>query len=406
MGERGAALLPVPNLGLVAVVDEANPAYKERRAPRHHAREVALAHARLAGAPCVLLTDVPSAHVWRNAAANHLELLSPNRAVEREHAPIVEVVEPATLAPSKRRTRLADPVHRALTAVLDRKGTAVVLVFRRGEGSVLICPDCGQRRACPTCGSTLGYPSRGATAGSSLDGPNWCCPVCGHREAVGRCSGCGGVEVVPLAAGAGRLAAELGKSYPAAEVVRMEGFDAAGPTRRPAVAVMTRGSVVSRPAWLRGRQADVVVVPDVDAWLARTALESAEDALRLWMAVGRWTQRLVLQTRQPTHPVVQALVRWDPEGWWREEGPSRALWDLPPSTALVAVTAPAGDGDRVAAELRAAMPADVAVLGPDLGGVTLLKAPDLRPALAALAPLRAAWSTADRRVRVDVDPLM
>ncbi len=175
----------------------------------------------------------------------------------------------------------------------------------------------------------------------------------------------------------------------------MEGFDAAGPTRRPAVAVMTRGSVVSRPAWLRGRQADVVVVPDVDAWLARTAFESAEDALRLWMAVGRWTQRLVLQTRQPTHPAVQALVRWDPEGWWREEGPSRALWDLPPSTALVAVAAPAGEGDRVAAELRAAMPADVDVLGPDLAGVTLLKAPDLRSALAALAP--AARGLVDRR---------
>ena len=188
VGERGAALLPVPNLGLVAVVDEANPAYKERRAPRHHAREVALAHTRLAGAPCVLLTDVPSAHVWRNAAANHLELLSPNRAVEREHAPIVEVVEPATLAPSKRRTRLADPVHRALTAVLDRKGTAVVLVFRRGEGSVLICPDCGQRRACPTCGSTLGYPSRDATAGSLLDVSDWCarCAGTARRSAGAR----------------------------------------------------------------------------------------------------------------------------------------------------------------------------------------------------------------------------
>ncbi len=206
VGERGAALLPVPNLGLVVVVDEANPAYKERRAPRHHAREVALAHARFAGAPCVLLADVPSAHVWRHAAAGHLELLSPNRAVEREHAPSVEVVEPATLAPSKRRTRLADPVHRALTAVVDRDGTAVVLVFRRGEGSVLVCPDCGQRRACPMCGSTLGHaqpatptPARRRTCRAGVPGvraPRGGRPVRGLRRggggaAGGRCGAAG-----------------------------------------------------------------------------------------------------------------------------------------------------------------------------------------------------------------------
>lgn len=187
----------------------------------------------------------------------------------------------------------------------------------------------------------------------------------------------------------------------------MEGFDAPGPAGRPAVGVMTRGSVVARPDWLGAAPADVVVVPDADALLQRPDFAAAEDALRLWMAIGRWTPRMVVQTREPGHPAVQALVRWDAEGFWNDELPRRADLRLPPAAALVRVTCPdQASATDTAGALRAGLPPGDEVLGPDLDGALLVKCATLRGTLAALKPLREDWAKHDRKVRVDVDPLL
>jgi hypothetical protein len=60
----------------------------------------------------------------------------------------------------------------------------------------------------------------------------------------------------------------------------------------------------------------------------------------------------------------------------------------------------------VADALRAALPRGDEVLGPDLAGAVLVKSSDRRGTLAALRPLREDWAKHDRKVRVDVDPLL
>jgi primosomal protein N' (replication factor Y) len=233
----------------------------------------------------------------------------------------------------------------------------------------------------------------------------WRCATCRWEGAAFACPACGATATAPLAAGAGRLATELARSHPTAEVVRMEGFDAPGPQRRPAIAVLTRGSVVERPAWLAGGEAAVVVVPDADALLGRPSLGAAEDALRLWFAVARWTRHLLLQTREPTNPAVQALVRWDPEGFWRRESERRSELAWPPHSSLVALSAPPEEAQQVAAAVRGALPPADEVLGPDPDGGVLVKSATLRGTLDALTPLRHDWGKRSVRVRVDVDPV-
>jgi primosomal protein N' (replication factor Y) (superfamily II helicase) len=391
VGERGGVFAPLRDLGLVLVEDEANPSYKERRAPRHNAREVALARARMQGAACVLTGDLPSAQLWRMVAPGHVAPVVPNRADEREQAPRVTVVD--LEQPRAKRTRFTDQANRTLSDTVRRGGAAVVLAARGGQGAALACRRCGARRACPACDSSLR---------SAADG--WQCATCGWTGDPFTCAECHAEETAPLAAGAGRLAQELARSHRGAEVMRMEGFDAPGPDGRPAIAVMTRGSVVTRPGWLHGQHADVVVLPDADALLNRPGLEAAEDALRLWMAVARWAPHVVVQTRQPRDPAVQALVRWDPEGFWRNEAERRALLGFPPARSLVALKVAEEEAPGVADELRRSLPGEDEVLGPDPGGGLLVKSAGLRGTLDALTALRQAWSKAGMRVRVDVDP--
>ena len=397
VGERSGVFAPLRDLGLVIVDDEANPAYKERRSPRHNAREVALARARMAGAVCVLLGDLPSANLARLLADGHVKEVTVDRAVQRTQALRVDVVDLGDPRPGTRRARFSTLASRTLTDAVKHDGTAVVLASRGGQGAALVCKGCTRRLSCPQCSGSLAV---------QRDSEQWHCPACRWHGPPFVCPACGADSFAPLAAGAGRLAQELRRSHPTADVVRMEGFDAAGPTRRPGIGVMTRGSVVARPAWLRGAPADVVVVPDADALLARPDFAAAEDALRLWFGVARWTPHLVLQTREPGHPAVQALVRWDPRGFWDAEAARRAELRLPPAATLIRLAC--GDvtaGVAVATELRAALPPGDEVLGPDLDGALLLKCSDLRGTLAALTPLREDWAKSDRKVRVDVDPL-
>lgn len=403
VGERSAAFAPVHDLGLVIVDDESNPAYKERRSPRHHAREVALARARLAGATCVLLTDLPSAALVRLLDAGHVSMVTADRGSERERSPHVDIVDLEDPRPGTRRTRFSDRAARAIADSVRSGGAAVVLAARGGQGGAIACQACRRRLSCPTCDGALRTP-RSTGGGATPTG--WLCATCGWEGPTFACPDCGGTRSVPLAAGAGRLAQELARSHSSAEVVRMEGFDAPGPRTRPAIGVMTRGSVVSRPAWLGDRPADVVVLPDADAMAGRASLDAAEDALRLWLATGRWARRIIVQTREPTAPAIQALVRWDPDGFWHAEGERRRELRYPPHTSLVRLSVTPTDAVALADELRTALSAVDEVLGPDLDGALLVKSPRLRGTLDTLKPLRHAWAKAGRRVRIDVDPLM
>ena len=198
--------------------------------------------------------------------------------------------------------------------------------------------------------------------------------------------------------------AELRTAYPEADVVVMEGFDAEGPARRPAIAVMTRGSVVRRPAWLADATADVLVLPDADALLGRPRYDAAEDLLRLCLTAV-WTRHMVIQTRQPAHPAIQALVRWDPDGFWRGEAARRAALGYPPSRVLVNVDLPTGDAETLTDAMRSALPPDDELTGPDLDGRVVVKSNDPRGTLSALDPVRRRWARQDRRVTVDVDPV-
>jgi primosomal protein N' len=166
---------------------------------------------------------------------------------------------------------------------------------------------------------------------------------------------------------------------------------------------MTRGSVVGRPAWLGDGPADVLVLPDADALLARPRYDAAEDLLRLCLG-ATWTRRIIVQSRRPADPAVQALVRWDPTGFWRGEAPRRAEVGYPPARVLVTLDPPAEAAAGIADAVRAALPHGDELRGPALDGRLQVKSGDPHGTLSALEPLRRRWSRDDVRVPVDVDP--
>ncbi len=393
VGERGVAFWHLPNLGLAIVLDEANPGLKERRSPRHHSREVLLERARRAGAVGLLVTTVPSAATWALLRDRRLRTVVAPRAEERRRAPRIQVDE-GTTGP---RTRLGNRALPALRRAVGSGRYGIVLAARAGEGTALICGSCGHRFRCPTCGSSV-----------AAAGPERLCRTCGWRERARSCPECRGDEVVPLAAGAGRLGTELRRGIEdRAPVVVLEGHDQPVPPA-PAVVVMTRGSVMDAPPGPVG----AIVLGDLDALSRRPAVDAPEDALRLAMALTSWASgqddvEVVVRTDEPADPVVQGLLRWDPGGFWRDEAPRRAEVGFPPARQAIALTV---DGDP--GPLMAAV-ADLVPMGGRLGPVPLpggehrllLLVDDRAPVLEGLRPFREQASRDGRAVRVDVDPV-
>ena len=394
VGERGAVFVPLERLGLAVVLDEANPALKERRSPRHHARDVIFERARRAGAVGLAVGTVPSAVGWRLLRERRVVPVVADREVERQARPRVNVVseEPHP------RARFARASIAALREATEAGHYAVVLASRRGEGRALVCKGCGERLACPKCASSL-----------ALHGSAPACEGCGWAVArVPRCGECGAREVVPLAAGAARVGAELRRTLKAPVAV-LEGYGQPAPPA-PAVLVMTRGSVLDAPPGRVG----AVVLPDLDGALKRPSLDAAEDTLRLACAVAGWTvhgradpaaSTVVVQTRDPRHHVIQALASWDPGGFWRTEVALREPLQFPPLRHAIRVEVA---DDRLGAEFAEVIPGVDEMLGPlpvDGRSGFLIKSVDRAGTLEAIAPVRAAASQAGVECRVDVDPV-
>ena len=282
VGGRSSVLAPLPALGCVIVDDEANFAHKEQRAPRFHTREVALRRAATARALCVLTGTVPSAEALAAMQAGQCRLVAPDRAVERAARPLVEVVDPDDEGPTA--ARLHPRGLAAIRGALARDEPAYVLVPRRG----------------------------GADPAS------------------------------PGARSAGQVAAELGRILPGVPVWRLDrevvdpGMVPPWAGQQPGVVVGTVAGVKDHPPLTGCR---TVVVVGADTALGQAEVRSAEEAYRTWSRAAAWcgprsgVGRLVLQTRHGGHHAVQALVRWDPEFFWRHELPAPGRAGLPPGPA-------------------------------------------------------------------------
>lgn len=370
VGTRSAAWLPMPELSAVVVFDEHEESLQEERTPTWHARDVALERARRADVPAVLASPTPSLEALRAG-----RLLRPSRTAEREGWPVVDVLDRRDDDPVKAGP-FAERLGERLTA-----GRVVCVLNRKGRSRLLACATCGELvRSEDGSTSMILIDDRLETA----DGRETRPVVCAH---------CGSTSLKNLRAGITRAREEL------AALVGEPVDEITGDTDDPP----TSRVVIGTEAVLhRVDDADVVVFLDIDQELLAPRQRASEQALALLARAARLLGprsgggRLILQTRQPDHEVVQAAVRADPSLVAVAERDRRRALGTPPYGAQVLVS---GAG---AAEFIEAFgsPDGVRVRGP-LDGSWLLRADTHAPILDALA----ATPRPSARLRVEVDPL-
>lgn len=402
VGGRGAVLAPMKDLGLIVVDDAHARTYKEDRSPRFDAVTVARERARLTGAACVLITSTPPLELSGGAAGRGITVVKPLRASERAARPVVQLAEPPEVG-------LSHELHVAVRETLRAGGKVGLLAPLPGFARALWCSDCRRSVRCGRCEAGLVY-ERGPRSTR--------CPRCSDRRpAPDVCPTCASPDLKMLGAGSERLADQVAKSFPRARLQRMDPqvLSEGGGGQDPDADIYlttwigVKGSL--RPV------VSTVGVLDADTWIRRPDFRAAEQAYMALSEMAAWAGpsseggRLMIQTTEPGHHSVQAVVRGDPGFFLERELEHRKELAYPPFSELVKVTAEGPDDEGLLTEIRgAAGAAGAKVLGPvpvrigeRVGRQLLLKCPD---ASRVAEQLRVILPTVPKRTRltVDVDP--
>jgi primosomal protein N' (replication factor Y) len=363
LGTRAAAYAPVADLGLVAIWDDGDDLHAEPRAPYAHARDVLVHRAYLAGCAAVVAATARTAEAALLVESGWAHELTADRAVLRAAGPRVQALgEDSELArdPAARTARLPSLGHRIARQALADGAPVLVQVPRSGYAPGLSCARCRAPARCEVCAGPLGIAAAPGPGGSRVPACRWCA----RPAATFDCPHCHGTKLRASVLGSARTAEELGRAFPGAAVRvsgRSSGVLATVPAG-PAIVVATPGA---EPVADGGYGAALLL----DSWalLGRADLRAGEETLRRWMNAAALVRPAssggqVVVAADAAHPVVQALVRWDP-GWLAErELADRRELGFPPATRMASLAAsPAALADFLEA-LR--LPPGADLLGP------------------------------------------
>ncbi len=319
VGTRAAVFGPMQHLGAVVVLDEHDEALASEDSPTWSAREIAVERARRAGAPCVLVSPIPTLEAQELAQG---EPITPPRQVEREGWPHVEVVDQRD--PEVGRHGL---LTETLAARLRSCGRAVCVLNRKGRARLAACAGCGDLVVCDACGA--------ATAERAAGGLD--CLRCGEQRPP-VCSGCGAMRLKTLRPGVAKLREEL-EVLLGEPVVEVSGPARPGESGEPGARVV----IGTEAALHRAGAADLVAFLDFDQELSAVRYRANEQAMALLARAARLVGRrsaggrILVQTRQVDHPVIQAARGADPDLLSGHDREQRRRLGFPPFGALAEI---------------------------------------------------------------------
>ena len=427
VGARSALFLPFRDLGLIVVDEEHDTSYKQEEGVMYHARDMAVLRAAIAGFPVVLSSATPSLETWANVEAGKYARLD----LSARFGP---AVMPRMSALDMRDEKLpadrwiSERLARQVQARIEAGEQALLFLNRRGYAPITLCRACGhqvgcddcdarmvehrflKRLVCHQCGATKPIPTA--------------CPEC---KVEGR--------MAPVGPGVERLAEEVAARFPAARlaVLSSDLFGSARALKEQIALIAAGGAdiIIGTQIVAKGHNfplLTLVGVIDADLGLQGSDLRAAERTFQLMRQVAGRAGRAdkpgeaLLQTYQPDHPVIRAILGGDEEAFWRAEAAERRAAAVPPYGRMAGIILSSPDvaqvfdfGAELARRIDPLLKIGAQVFGPAPAPIArvrgrhrvrlLVKADKTAPLQAALAEWLAQFKVPNNlRLSVDIDP--
>jgi primosomal protein N' (replication factor Y) (superfamily II helicase) len=374
VGARSALFLPYADLGLIVVDEEHDPAYKQDDGAHYHARDMAVVRAREGKIPVILASATPSVESEVNAQRGRYKRVRLPERFGGQHLPAIEPIDLTREGPGRGRY-IAPRLAVAVKDALERGEQALLFLNRRGYAPLTLCNACGFRIACQNCDAWLvDHRFRRRLVchhcGFSMPPPA-VCPKCDAKDSF-----------VAVGPGVERLHEEVANLFPDARVMVLSSDLVESMDRlRQELDDIAQGRfdiVIGTQLVAKGHhfpKLNLVGIIDADLGLSNGDPRAAERTFQLLHQVtgraGREAGRGVglLQTHQPQHPVMRALIAQDRDAFYSAEIAAREASGYPPFGRLAGLVVSGGDKhetESFARRLAATAPLDesVRVLGP------------------------------------------
>jgi primosomal protein N' (replication factor Y) len=335
VGARSALFLPFRDLGLVVVDEEHDTSYKQEDGVLYNARDMTVLRASLNAAQVVLASATPSLESWANVEAGKYARVT---LASRYGAAVLPKMSAIDMRiedlPGGR--WVSPSLQKMVEARLERGEQSLLFLNRRGYAPVTICRACGHQIGCDDCDATM-------VEHRFLK--RLMCHQCGETKPMPTvCPSCEAVDrLAPVGPGVERMAEEAQALFPDARVAVLSS-DLYGSARalKEHIQSIARGEadvIVGTQLVAKGHnfpKLTLVGVIDADLGLQGSDLRAAERTFQLMRQVAGRAGRAeiageaVLQTFQPEHPVIRAILGGDEEAFWTAEAAERRAAGVPP----------------------------------------------------------------------------
>ena len=377
IGARSALFAPLPNIGLIVSDECHDSSYHQSEPPFYHAVNAAQAYARLCGAVCVLGSATPTIEQRYQANTKQIQQLDLPKRIVESGLPPVHIVDMREELKAGQRGIFSRLLLKELESTLKRGEQAILFLNRRGTATYIFCRDCGYVLKCPNCETPLTLHTE--------DKERLLCHQCGYQRGKPKnCPQCGGKQIREYGLGSEKVEAEVNMLFPKARTLRWD-WDT---TRQKDAHEMILTHFANHQAdvligtQMLAKGLDLPLVTLVGIVLADVGLHlpdpfAGERVFQVLTQVsgraGRSERggKVVLQTFDPEHQVIQSAAGHDVNGFYQYELEQRKRLGYPPFARLVRLEyreqnqeSAEKEARRVGGKLSAISSQQSAVIGP------------------------------------------
>lgn len=344
VGARSSLFLPYRDLGLIVVDEEHDSSYKQEDTVYYSARDMAVLRGSIASAQVILASATPSLESWVNAANGKYNRLDLQARYGEAELPDMAAIDLRNEDLQSNKW-ISSTLANAVDVRIARGEQALLFLNRRGYAPITVCRACGQQIGCQHCDARM--------VEHRLQN-RLVCHQCGETRPIPtECPSCGAEnKLAPVGPGVERLSEEAAKRFPDAKItVLSSDLFASARTLKETIQEIAQGDtdiIIGTQLVAKGHnfpRLTLVGVVDADLGLQGADLRAAERSFQLMRQVsGRAGRRqgerpglALLQTYQPDHPVIRAILSNDDEGFWEAEAAMRKAEGMPPYGRLAGI---------------------------------------------------------------------
>ena len=343
VGARSALFAPFKKLGLIVVDEEHEQTYKQDKAPRYHARDVAVKRAQMEKCTVILGSATPSFETIKNALSGKYIYSKLKKRVDTAIMPSMRMIDMRNESAATGQAQIfSRELIKEINGQLEEHMQTILFLNRRGFASNLQCLSCGYNAECQNCACSYTYHKKKDLL---------VCHHCGDvYKAPVKCPACGNEEIKFSGLGTEKIERMARAIFPDARVARMDADTTTGKHDHQKILtdfqqgktdILIGTQMIAKG--LHFPKVTLVGVIFADMGLHLPDFRAAERTFQLITQVagragrGDFPGKVLIQSYTPFHPAIQYAMENDIDGFYREEVVGREIMKFPPLSQMAIV---------------------------------------------------------------------